>query len=235
MGIQDIPIEKSVELTINYPRVSDRYFTKYYAVPKAKINQEGKEGENCLVKEEKTNNPDEKASSSEGERTSKSTDQEIQSSKSCVYSENRAADVCIMMHSNRLCVVTVSHLHPIIADGKIVTKVNFDVGEVNRLNNKVSGKAKKGAQPIRHFSPLCILTCSDGSEYKIKAGIRGKLVEVNEELLTNPQLVNEKPDAEGFLAVVLPNLVESDNLKKLLLSESQYLNIRESGSGGGEM
>ncbi|XP_076055864.1 protein Abitram-like isoform X3 [Oratosquilla oratoria] len=114
-------------------------------------------------------------------------------------------------------------------------EVNFDVGEVNRLNNKVSGKAKKGAQPIRHFSPLCILTCSDGSEYKIKAGIRGKLVEVNEELLTNPQLVNEKPDAEGFLAVVLPNLVESDNLKKLLLSESQYLNIRESGSGGGEM
>lgn len=43
----------------------------------------------------------------------------------------------------------------------------------------MSGKGKRGAQLMGLESPVCIITCSDGSKYTILAGIQGKLVEVS--------------------------------------------------------
>ena len=67
----------------------------------------------------------------------------------------------------RICVVTVAPRHPLLTNGEVV-KVDFQVSKkVNRLENKVSGKGKKGAQNLQPMSPLCEVTCSTGQKYTL--------------------------------------------------------------------
>lgn len=46
--------------------------------------------------------------------------------------------------------------------------------------------------------------------------------QVNERLVTNPKLLSERPDAEGYLAVILPPLRNGDGPHKRLLTAEQY-------------
>ena len=63
--------------------------------------------------------------------------------------------------------ITVAPSHPLLQKGKVVN-VNFQVSKkVNRLNNKVSGKGKRGAQFLQNTSPLCEVTCSTGDQYTL--------------------------------------------------------------------
>ena len=63
--------------------------------------------------------------------------------------------------------MTVAPRHPLLSMGEVV-KVNFQVSKnVNRLDNKVSGKGKKGAQHLSPTSPLCDVTCSTGEKYTL--------------------------------------------------------------------
>ncbi|XP_078353274.1 protein Abitram-like isoform X1 [Oculina patagonica] len=118
-------------------------------------------------------------------------------------------DQCVLQHSNKICVITVAPSHPVLKC-KQITNVNFQVStKVNRLDNKVSGKGKKGAQHLQPDSLICEVTCASGAKYSLYSCIRGKLVEVNEELVSKPQLLLEKPETEGYLAVVLPKLTEN--------------------------
>lgn len=134
-------------------------------------------------------------------------------------------DQCVLQHSNKICVITVAPSHPLLQCKQIV-KVNFQVStKVNRLDNKVSGKGKKGAQHLQPESLICEVTSSDGSKYSLYSCIRGKLVEVNEKLVTNPQLLLEKPQTEGYLAVVLPKLTE--NILNGLLTKEHYEQLLE--------
>ena len=67
----------------------------------------------------------------------------------------------------RICVVTVAPKHPILTLGEVV-KVDFQVSKnVNRLNNKVSGKGKKGGQYLQPLSQLCKVTCCNGEIYTL--------------------------------------------------------------------
>ncbi len=55
--------------------------------------------------------------------------------------------VTILKHSNRLCVVCVSPAHPALARG--VASVDYQVtGKLDRRQNDVSGKGKKGGQAV---------------------------------------------------------------------------------------
>ncbi|XP_078321945.1 protein Abitram-like isoform X2 [Crassostrea virginica] len=101
-------------------------------------------------------------------------------------------DICILTHSNRICIVTVAEWHPLLREKKTISKVNFDVDGTNRLDNKISGKGKRGAQLLTASSSLCEVTCSDASKYIISCGVRGQLIEVNENLLTSPHLLSQK-------------------------------------------
>lgn len=58
------------------------------------------------------------------------------------------------------------------------SQVSYSVGKFNRLDNQVSGKGKRGAQMMGPQSPVCIITCADGSQHAVLAGVHGKLVEV---------------------------------------------------------
>ncbi|XP_060009338.1 protein Abitram isoform X2 [Lagenorhynchus albirostris] len=106
-------------------------------------------------------------------------------------------DHCILQHSNRICVITLAGSHPVLQSGK-------------------------GAQFLTELAPLCKIYCSDGEEYTISSCVRGRLMEVNENILHKPSILQEKPSTEGYIAVVLPKFEESKSITEGLLTQKQY-------------
>lgn len=80
----------------------------------------------------------------------------------------------------------------------------------------------QGAQFLTELAPLCRISSSDGEEYTIYSCIRGRLIEVNENILSNPALLQEKPSTEGYIAVVLPKFEESKSITQGLLTQKEY-------------
>ncbi|KAK3587839.1 hypothetical protein CHS0354_019707 [Potamilus streckersoni] len=115
-----------------------------------------------------------------------------------LFEDRQKEAFCILVHSNRICIVTLGETHPILSKNKCIRSVSFTIGDVNRLDNKVSGKAKRGAQTLTATSPLCEITCDDGEKFVVPAGMKGQLIEVNEQLLNNPSLLTLK----AFLPLV---------------------------------
>ncbi|NXN96827.1 F206A protein, partial [Rhinopomastus cyanomelas] len=142
-------------------------------------------------------------------------------------------DFCVLQHSNRrvglrggsaqICVITLAEAHPLLQSGKTITSVNYQISaNCSRLQNKVSGKSKRGAQFLTELAPLCRISSSDGEEYTIYSCIRGRLIEVNENILSNPAILQEKPSTEGYIAVVLPKFEESKSITQGLLTQEEY-------------
>ena len=50
----------------------------------------------------------------------------------------------------------------------------------------------QGAMFLNEDSPLCKVSCEDGQEFTIVSGVRGNLLEVNENLVTKPELITQK-------------------------------------------
>ncbi|XP_069476730.1 protein Abitram [Ambystoma mexicanum] len=135
-------------------------------------------------------------------------------------------DHCVLQHSNRICIITLAESHPVLRSGRTITKINYQISaNCCRLQNRVSGKSKRGAQFVTEFAPLCRILCSDGEEYTINSCIRGRLLEVNETILHNPSLLQQKPSTEGYIAVVLPKFEESKNVTTGLLSQTEYEDV----------
>ncbi|XP_018407490.1 PREDICTED: protein Simiate [Cyphomyrmex costatus] len=135
-------------------------------------------------------------------------------------------DTCIWIHSNRICMLSLAPSHVILQDNKVIKKIDFKVSDkLDRSLNKVSGKSKHGAQPLQINSNICTILCLDGQTYVIKCCVVGKLVEVNEVLLKNPQLLKELPHKGGYLAIILPNIKFLENFKQsvLTLTHDKYI------------
>ncbi|CAG5123453.1 unnamed protein product [Candidula unifasciata] len=134
-------------------------------------------------------------------------------------------DAMVLSHSNRVCVVCLADSHPVLKEKKTVTKVSFESAKWNRMDNKFSGKNKRGAQWLDVNSPLCEVTCSDGSVYTICCCVKGQLIEVNENLINHPELVMRKPCGEGYLAVLLPGLKGFEREMLQLKSQEEYQEV----------
>lgn len=133
-------------------------------------------------------------------------------------------DMCIWIHSNRICMLSLAPSHVILRDNKDIKKVDFRVSDkLDRSLNKVSGKGKHGAQPLQTNSNVCTISCLDEQAYVIKCCMIGKLVEVNEALSEDPQLLKGPPHKGGYLAIILPNIKLLESLKQSLLTHDQYL------------
>nr|XP_009680770.1 PREDICTED: protein Simiate isoform X1 [Struthio camelus australis] len=123
----------------------------------------------------------------------------------------------------RICVITLAEAHPLLQNGKKIKSINYQISaNCSRLQNKVSGKSKRGAQFLTELAPLCRISSSDGEEYTIYSCIRGRLIEVNENILNNPAILQEKPSTEGYIAVVLPKFEESKSITQGLLTQKEY-------------
>ncbi|KAF1335634.1 Peptidase, partial [Globisporangium splendens] len=129
---------------------------------------------------------------------------------SCDMMDKKMEDQYVHMHSNRLCVVGVASSHPVMKEE--IEAVEFSP---NVLDNKVSGKKKKGGQFMVPTTILCQIKCKSGASYAIRSCIRGALLEVNEKLLERPQLLQEKPKQ-----------VEVAEIQESLLSKDEYFQYR---------
>ncbi|XP_061903181.1 protein Abitram isoform X2 [Entelurus aequoreus] len=136
---------------------------------------------------------------------------------------NPCEDHCILQHSNRICVLTLAETHPLLQKGRTIKKIDYQISNgCSRLNNKVSGKSKRGGQFLTEFAPLCRITCTDETQFTIYSCIRGRLLEVNENILERPALLQEKPSTDGYIAVILPKFEESKNVTENLLSRDDF-------------
>ncbi|KAH8294699.1 hypothetical protein KR018_001768 [Drosophila ironensis] len=126
----------------------------------------------------------------------------------------------VLYHSNRICLVCLAPEHPALGQG--VASVNFDVGNVDRSQNVVKGKAKRGGMILQPESTLALLTTEGGDTYKIPSCIRGKLVEVNTSLVDEPKLLEQLPEGAGYFAILLPKIENCEAIKASLLTQEQY-------------
>lgn len=132
----------------------------------------------------------------------------------------------VSFHTNRVCMISLSEKHPVMKNKKLIRSINCNVDDkTNRLVNNTSGKGKRGAQKLTTNSILCYIECEDNSSYPVYSCVKGKLLEINENLIKCPQLMVEKPVSEGFIALILPNLNEYLNLKSEMLTTKEYFNI----------
>lgn len=139
--------------------------------------------------------------------------------------KNRAKeDHKILFHSNKIAVLTLAELHPILYKQKTVHSVNFNMGKhMNREESTVKGKRKRGGHWLEPYSPVCCISCTDDSLYTVYSCIRGHLVEINTRLLERPCLITEKPDSDGYIAIIMTKLNESQSEQEKLLTKQQYL------------
>lgn len=145
---------------------------------------------------------------------------------SCDVMNRAMEDQYVHMHSNRLCVVGVAASHPMMADE--IDSVEFSSAVTE---SKVTGKKKKGGHFLLPDTVLCHVKCKSGKAYALRryrmcedgtlcsareappfsharslvcgggSCIRGSLIEVNERLLTRPQLLQEKVRCGGGSAL----------------------------------
>ena len=152
------PIEESLDLTLPYQSLEDRYYTQY--VHETEDNQ----------------------------------------------------DQIVLVHSNRICLVSLSPNHTIIKDQKKIKNLNFDVSKnTNRLNNKVKGKGKKGGQGVDERAILCYIECENGENFSVRCLVKGKLIGINQKIVQNPNLILEKTVGEAHLAIILTKIPDGIN------------------------
>lgn len=142
-----------------------------------------------------------------------------------VHNESKN-DLLVLVHSNRICVLTLSEHHPIIANNLTVERVE----PLTSINQSMSGKSKRGADYVQPNKLLYRIVCSENQQFIICAGIKGRLVEMNEQIVENPSLIQTKPQGEGFLAVFIPSLRDGELNIQSLMSEDEYQRSKQNDS-----
>jgi glycine cleavage system H lipoate-binding protein len=137
-------------------------------------------------------------------------------------------DFSVLIHSNKLCVITLAPSHPIVKKEMKIRNIDFQVSKnVNRLDNKTTGKRKRNAQLLTKSAPICFIECEDNVHYTVSSPIPGKLIEINEKLSENPELLhfnyNESYFLKSYIAIIIPKHdVPIEVITKDLLSLEDY-------------
>lgn len=124
----------------------------------------------------------------------------------------------VLFHSNRICLIGLAPGHTAFARG--ISAVTFEVGKIDRSLNQVSGKKKSGGMIIQADSTLALVTCQDGSVFKVRGCVQGKLVEVNQRVVQDLDLL--KREGEGYIAVIMPKPEQCETIKGKLMSREDF-------------
>ncbi|XP_003745288.1 protein Abitram [Galendromus occidentalis] len=137
-------------------------------------------------------------------------------------------DLMILIHSNRVAVVSLAPSHTIVRERLRVDRVDFRINEsLNRLENKVSGKWKKGGQRVKKDSSLCYIH-AENRIFTVRACVPGALVEVNARLCDEPSLLNSNPFDLAHIGVVLPPFHLETELRNTMFSHPDaYIELRK--------
>jgi len=128
-------------------------------------------------------------------------------------------DTLVLVHSNRVCVLMLSERHPVIEQNLAIESIE----SLANVNQSMSGKSKRGADYVQPNKLLYRIKCTNNQNFTICAGIKGRLVELNDEILKTPELIQQKPHGEGYLAIFIPSLKDGENNLKFLATEQDYL------------
>lgn len=124
----------------------------------------------------------------------------------------------VLFHSNRICLIALAPDH--VAFQKGIKAITFEVGKVDRSQNQVSGKKKSGGMILQMDSTLALVTCQDGSVYKVRGCVQGKLVEVNQRVVQDLDLLRQEGD--GYVAIVMPKPEQCETIKQKLIAQESY-------------
>ena len=95
------------------------------------------------------------------------------------YSTVNTRDTVVCCAPNKVCVVYVSPEHDCFADSRTVQSITF----ADRLASaQISGKRKRGAAEVAPDEKVLTITCDDGSEYQLRPGVRGRVLELGSNL-----------------------------------------------------
>ena len=100
------------------------------------------------------------------------------------YSTVNTRDTVVCCAPNKVCVVYVRPEHDCFAAGRTVQSITF----ADRLASaQISGKRKRGAAEVAPDEKVLTIKCDDGSEYQLRPGVRGRVLELGARL-THPDL-----------------------------------------------
>ena len=95
------------------------------------------------------------------------------------YSTVNTRDTVVCCAPNKVCVVYVSPDHDCFAAGRTVQSITF----ADRLASaQISGKRKRGAAEVAPDEKVLTVKCDDGSEYQLRPGVRGRVLELGSNL-----------------------------------------------------
>lgn len=137
-----------------------------------------------------------------------------------------AHDQYIYRHANGLCVIGLAPSHIAFKDEGGITSVDFNVGKSDRTAVKVSGKRKKNAQHFESNTALCKVSTKNYS-YIVRCCVKGSLLEVNQQLIKHPELLNVSADREGYIAIMMPKPADWLKVKASFVSLQEYKKVRE--------
>ncbi|KAJ6226909.1 hypothetical protein M0813_10446 [Anaeramoeba flamelloides] len=108
----------------------------------------------------------------------------------------------VLIHPNNIALIGITEEHPIIKENLEINSISFEVNGINRLKNNVKGIKKKGGQFFQVNDTICELKCSNQKTYKIISPIKGKLIEINELIISNHNLIKQDNYDTGFISIV---------------------------------
>ncbi len=91
---------------------------------------------------------------------------------------------------------------------------------------------------LKEDSRLCDLICNDGSRHRVRCCIRGHLLELNERLLTDPDILNKKASSDGYIAIVQVRREEEETIcskSPHLITAEDYLKQQNQRSAANDM
>jgi hypothetical protein len=135
----------------------------------------------------------------------------------------------LLYHSNRVCILTLPESHPLLqANTYKIMQIEF----IQNISANMKGKRKHNANFLESMQPLCTVrslkldeTPQREQNFTIYSIVNGKLIEINERLLKDPEILQTKTQTLGYIAIIYPKI---ENIKKQLdelVSHSEYVNL----------
>merc|ERR1712080_175093 len=132
-------------------------------------------------------------------------------------------DLCVLAHSNKVFIITLTPDHKALQSGPIQS-LDYVVETGGKKVGDVHGKRKLDAIKLKTGTPLCKITSADGTVYTINSPVRGKLCELNDNVIKDLTLLTRMPETNGYLAIVLHNTCSDEEYCNYLLTAEQYSN-----------
>lgn len=108
-----------------------------------------------------------------------------------------------------------------------MTKIEF----IQQVTDEMSGKHKHFAKNVHVDQPICKIYCNKMNDenmteevyFLICACLNAKLIEINENLITKPSLIQTHPSTQGYIAILMPKLTNLSEQMSELINHSEYI------------